>query len=116
MRQALDDLTEALDAETSGHPAEEIDLEELREWIFEAQGPGTFEWLCDAVEIDVGRARSAINTYWARRLDGEQVGFGVPRILPNNGRMRVVVKRARSRRPRLGGSPRLVERSMLEAG
>jgi hypothetical protein len=102
MRQGLDDLRHALNREAKGLPAGEVNLEELRIWIFEDQGPGSFEWLCDALDVDAARARGIVRAYWSRRLGGERVRLGLRRITVCNGRMRVrmAAVRVRPRRER----------------
>lgn len=97
LRQGLFDLVRALDGDLVAGPGERLDLEELRGWIFEAEGPGSFHWLCDTVGLEVSQARRAIRCYWSRRAGGESCALGIPRIRPNNGRMRVVAKRVRVR-------------------
>ena len=95
LRQGLFDLVRALDGDLVPGPGEVLDLEELRSWIFEAEGLGSFEWLCDTVGLEVSQARSAIRSYWSRRTGGECCELGIKRIRPNNGRMRVVARRVR---------------------
>ena len=97
MRQGLADLTTALSRAAHGRPGGEVDLEELRVWIFDAEGPGSFGWLCDAIDVDAGRARRVIESYWSRRLGGERVRLGIRRTPVTNGRMRVALATAQSR-------------------
>lgn len=121
MRQGLADLEKALSGEALAPWEDEIDLEELRAWVFEAQGPGSFEWLCDIVDVDAGRARQVIRSYWSGRLDGERVCIGDRRIVVTNGRMRVSAARVRTR-PQRGpghrqdGSPDCDKQTVLAAG
>jgi hypothetical protein len=56
LRQGLSDLVRALDGDLVAGPGEVLDLEELRQWIFDAEGLGSFEWLCDTVELEVNEA------------------------------------------------------------
>jgi hypothetical protein len=100
LRQGLCDLVRALDGDLVPGPGEVLDLDELRTWIFEAEGLGSFEWLCDTVDLEVGEARRVIRSYWLRRTGGECIALGIPRIRPNNGKMRVVARRVRVQ-PRL---------------
>lgn len=100
MRQGLADLVEALSREARGLPAGEADLEELRVWVFEADGPGSFEWLCDAVEVDAARARDIIRVYWSRQSGAERVRPEFRRVAVSNGRMRVRMAATRLRPPR----------------
>ena len=107
MRQGLADLADALNGDISKIDAGEIDLKELRRWIFEDTGLGSFEWLCDAFELDAGRARDVIASYWSRRLEGKRVRPDLRRIPATNGRMRVMLSAhpARTRPHRLSPSP-----------
>jgi len=104
LRQGLFDLVRALDGDLVAGPGEVLDLEELRDWIFEAEGPGSFHWLCDTVGLEISQARRTIRSYWARRAEGESCELGIPRIRPNNGRMRVVARRVRVQ-PQRGHRP-----------
>ncbi|GEM_PF-2586954 len=91
MRQGLADLADALNGEVSEMDAGEIDLKELRQWIFEDRGLGSFEWLCDALDVDAGRARGVIRVYWSRCMEGERLRLDLRRIQATNGRMRVML-------------------------
>jgi len=111
LRQGLFDLVRALDGDLIVGPGEVLDLEELRDWIFEAEGLGSFRWLCDTVGLEVSQARRAIRAYWLRREEGERCGLGIRRIRWNNGRMRIVASRVRvkpRRAPRPDDLPAVV--------
>ena len=115
MIQGLWDLSAALDCAASGIPCDEIDLGELRDWIFEARGLGSFEWMCEMIDVDPARAREVIREYWIQRLDGERaISLEFRRIPVTNGRMRRQVARRRAGRIRRPAAP-MVAAAAVEA-